>query len=222
MRRAETTNPPSPSVSTTGGGEQHMRRVATSGLAGRGRGAARDELHYPVLRRYADHVGNIAPRAVEQTGGDIVLLPDGADLNAILEAQMPDDLDILLAGFRSGYGDLGGENEVGLGVRIGDDRQVLLLQQLGNSPRQRLAAITRSPLDAADAKPRAPAYLRFGRSSVLQQGHELLGAGRGQLGDHRVFALFPIGRRRVELLGALAEPLPGRITQLPSRNEIGR
>ena len=138
-----------------------MLPVTASGLTGRGRGAARDELHYSVLRRDADHVGNIAPRAVEQTGGNIVLLPDGADLTAIFAAQMPDDLDVLLAGFRSGDGDLGGENEVGFGVRIGDDRQVLLFQQLRNRPRQGLAAITRGPLDAADTKPRAPADLRI-------------------------------------------------------------
>src|SRR5215467_13747939 len=45
----------------------HMLRVATSGLVGRARGTARDELHYPILRRDRDHVGNVAPRAVEQT-----------------------------------------------------------------------------------------------------------------------------------------------------------
>src|SRR5215472_2847886 len=152
MRPAETTNPHGPSVCPIGGGERHMLRVATSGLVGSGRGAARDELHYPVLRRDSDHVGNIAPWAVEQTSGDIVLLPDGADLTAVFEPHMPDDLDILLAGFRSGDGDLAGQDEVGLGVRIGDDRQVLLLQQLRNSLRQRLTAITRGPLDAADSK----------------------------------------------------------------------
>src|SRR6516165_9960295 len=105
-----------------------------SRLAGRGRRTARDELHDAVLRRDGDHVGNIAPSAVEQPGRDVVFLSDGADLTAVLAAYPPDNLDVLLAGLGFCDDDLGIENEVRLRLRVGDDRDILTLEDLGDRP----------------------------------------------------------------------------------------
>src|SRR5271165_1823148 len=50
-----------------------------SGFSGRWRGAARDQLDDPVLRRNGDRVSDVAPRAVEQAGRNVVLLHDITD-----------------------------------------------------------------------------------------------------------------------------------------------
>jgi hypothetical protein len=143
-----------------------------SGLAGRQRRAALDELHDAVLRRGGDHIGNIAPRAIEQPGRNIVFLAERADFAAVLAAHPPDDLDVLLAGFWLGDDDIGVEDEIGRSLRVGDDRDILPLQDLGDGPRQRLPAISRRTLDTADQQPRLPAELSLARSFVLQQGGE--------------------------------------------------
>ena len=92
--------------------------------------AAGDELHDAVLRRDGDHVGDIAPGAVEHAGRDVVFLSDRADLDAVLAAQMPDDLDVLLARLRLRDGDIGVEDEVGLGLRSVTIARSCVLQDL--------------------------------------------------------------------------------------------
>src|SRR5215472_9966938 len=120
-----------------------------SRLASRGRRTAHDELHDTVLRRHGDHVGNIAPCTIEQTGRDIVFLSDRADLAAVLAAYPPDDLDVLLAGLGVCGDDLGIEHQVRLRLRIADDRDILPLQDLGDRPGQRLRTVSRGTRHAA-------------------------------------------------------------------------
>src|SRR6516165_3107335 len=105
-----------------------------SRLAGRRRRTAHDELLDAVLRRDGDHVGNIAPGTIDQPGRDVVFLSDGADLAAVLAAYPPENLDVLLAGLRFCDDDLGIEDEVRLRLRVGDDRDILTLEDLGDRP----------------------------------------------------------------------------------------
>ena len=107
-----------------------------SGLAARRRRAAFDQLHDAGLRRYGNHVGDIAPRALEQPGGDVVFLPDRADLAAVLATHPPDDLDVLLARLWLCDDDIGVEDEIGLCLRVGDYCDILPLQDLGDGPGQ--------------------------------------------------------------------------------------
>ena len=90
-------------------------------------GAPRDELHDAVLRRHGDHVGDIAPRAIEQPGRDIVLLSHRADLATVFAAHPSNDLDVLFADFRFCHDDIGVEDKIGRCLRVGDDRHVLPL-----------------------------------------------------------------------------------------------
>src|SRR5947207_1042586 len=97
------------------------RRVADSRgyrsrLAGGRQGAAGNQLHDTVLRRDGDHVGDITPRTIEQAGRDVILLPHGADLAAILAAHVPDDLDVLLTRFWFGDDDGSTKDEVCLSL----------------------------------------------------------------------------------------------------------
>ena len=46
-------------------------------------------MHDAVLRRGGDHVGDIAPRTIEEAGRDIVFLADRADLVTVLAAANP-------------------------------------------------------------------------------------------------------------------------------------
>jgi len=95
-----------------------------------------DQLHDAVLRRDGDHVGDITPRTIEQASRDVIFLADGADLAAILAADIPDDLDVLLTRlwFIDDHGSA--KDEVGLGLRIGDNRDVLPSEDLGDGTRQ--------------------------------------------------------------------------------------
>jgi len=136
------------------------------------RRAAGDKLHDPILRRNGNHVGDIPPGTVEQTGRDVVFLPDRADLAPVFEAQMPQDLDILLARSRLGDGDIGVEDKIGLGLRIRGDNEILLFQELGNCLGQRLSAVARGACDAADLESGASTDLGLSRGVVLQQGGE--------------------------------------------------
>ena len=136
-----------------------------SGLAGRLRRAAGNKLHNAVLRRNGNHVGDISPGTVEQTGRDVVFLPDRADLATVFASHMPDDLDVLLARFGRGDRDLSVEKEIGLGLRVASKCEILLLQQLGDRPGQRLSAVTRR------------AELRFGASRLTSSSMRLSFAG---------------------------------------------
>src|ERR1700730_10508106 len=112
-----------------------------SRLAGGRYGAAGNQLHDAVLRRDGDHVGNVPPRAIEQSGGGIVFLAHGAYLPAILASHIPDDLDVLLAGLWFSDDDSSTKDEVCLGLWIGDNRDVLPSEDLGDGSRQGIRAV---------------------------------------------------------------------------------
>jgi len=115
--------------------------------------------------------------------------------------------------------DIGVENEVGFCLWIGDDREILPLQDLGDGPGQRLSAVSGGALDAADPEPGVPAGIGLGRGVVLQQGCKPFGARRSQVHNGVFAPLFPIARRGLEPFSALAERLARRIAQLPDRDE---
>src|SRR4029077_19936775 len=130
-------------------------------------GAAGNQLYDAVLRRGGDHVGNVPPRAIEQASRDIVFLTHGADLPAILAAHVPDDFDVLLARVWFGDDDSSTKDEVCLGLRIGDNGDVLPSEDLGDGSRQGICAVAWGTVDAADQQPCLPARLGLCRGLVL-------------------------------------------------------
>jgi hypothetical protein len=91
------------------------------------RRAAGDQRHDAVLGGGGDGIGDVAPGPIQEAGRDVVFLRDGADFVTVLASHTPDDPDMLLA--RSGpvEGDRRIEDEVGAGMRIGHDREILSL-----------------------------------------------------------------------------------------------
>src|SRR3984893_9127706 len=190
-----------------------------SRLAGGRYGAAGNQLHDAVLRRDGNHVGYVPPRAIEQAGRDIVFLVHGADLAAILAAHIPDDLDILLARLWFSDNDGSSKDEVCLGLRIGDNRDVLPSEDLGDGSRQGIGAVARGTVDAADQQPGFPARLGLCWGLVLQHCSEPGGTRCGGTGDGILRTFFPIAHRSLEPLGAFAEREARRLAQIPDRDE---
>src|SRR6202011_878870 len=155
------------------------------------------------------------------TGGDVVFLSDGANLAAVLAAHMPDDLDVLLSAFWFGDSNVRVEHEVGLGLRIADNCQILFLQYLGNRADQRLIAIPRRTRYGANRQPRAPADLGLARSLVLQQRRDLGCASCPQARARVLAPGIPIGGRSIEPLGVFADAPARRVAQLPQNDQRG-
>ncbi len=130
---------------------------------------------------------------------------------------MPNDLDVLLVGLDRRDRHLAVEIEVGLGVRIIENRQIRALQHARDGLRQRLRAVSGSAADRADHDAGPAASTGFDRRLVLKHRRNFRRARRGEPRNRLIVAAVPLARRRVEPRGALADRLTGGILQPPMR-----
>src|SRR4029077_12203397 len=105
-----------------------------------------------------------------------------ADLCAILAAHVPDDFNVLLACLWFSDDDGSTKNKVCLGLRIGDNGDVLPSEDLGDGTRQGIGAVARGTVHPADQQPWFPARLGLCWGVVLQHGSETGGTRCGEAG----------------------------------------